>query len=134
MGTKMAKFTIRHECCGYTEEVQIYGKEADRPARAAWLAKQPCVSCRAKAAREAGIAGGSDKQLAWAGDIQSEMLSAIGRSSRMDDAKKGLVSDWVRSHSEASWYIDHRDAVTLLGIVKLIPEDDLRAMASRAGA
>ena len=130
----MSKYTIVHECCGYTEEVQIYGKESERPAKAAYLAKQPCIKCRAKAARESGITEGSDKQVAWAKDIRDGMIAKLDayRGFAQADALADLATEWIDAHHDARWYIDNRDLPTAKEILGLIPAEEQREMAERA--
>lgn len=129
----MSKFTIVHECCGYTEDVNICGKESERPAKAAWIAKQPCLKCRAKAAREAGITEGSDKQVAWAKDIRDGMVRKLDAYRRAQTAALiDLATEWIDAHHNARWYIDNKGLATAQDVLALIPRDEQAAMIKQA--
>jgi len=129
----MAKWSI-DRACGHTEVVQLYGPSRDRQRKAAWLAEQPCSSCRAaerKArheaeAREAKIAAeqegrpklvGSEKQIAWAESIrhkvwqQLEQLATIARATDHPKAKVALAAiEAIKAERAAAWWIDRRES------------------------
>ena len=86
----MAKYEIKHTCCGSITTAQIYGKVAERDRKAEWLASQPCAECRAKAAKAANDAAtaaakaaglpdltGSDKQVSWAEGLRAKVLADV---------------------------------------------------------
>lgn len=136
----MAWYTVNYKC-GHTGEVQIYGKESERLGKAKWIGEHSmCPECedaakrdKAARAREAGeITEGTYKQIAWASDIREGMLRAIdeaevapGKAERV----RGLVRDWASSHTDARWYIDHREQLkSLRSVSLLIPADVQREM------
>lgn len=87
------QWTVNHTC-GHTVTHQIYGGTQNGKDRSAWLATQPCASCKnaarlaeremanVVAASDNAAAGlpaliGSAKQIAWAETIRREMLAEI---------------------------------------------------------
>lgn len=126
------KYTIEHSC-GHDEEIQLFGKTAERERRIAWLESKPCRECesreRAARAKEAGLPDleGSEKQIAWAVDIRQRMLAefeeytaGLIRSSESRGkiteeqaalARKntGRALEAIKAVSSAKWFIDHRD-------------------------
>lgn len=133
----MSNYTIKHECCGYTETVNICGKEADRPRKAAWIAKQPCIKCRAKAASESGITEGTDKQVAWAKDIRDKMVRSIDayRGNKQSDAIADVAIEWVDRHHDARWYIDNESKAGVAELIMgLIPAETQKELVAKAMA
>jgi hypothetical protein len=120
----MAKYTITHTC-GHDEEVQIYGPEKERPGKAAWMAKQPCVACKREA--QASVASvqavglglvdlqGSEKQIAWAKTIRQEFVTAFerrfsGAQGSADESARAMKAfiAVLNAHPDARFWIDHR--------------------------
>lgn len=137
----MAKFTIRHSC-GHVEEVQLYGKESERPARARRMADEPCRECRRERERERaaeqaaalGLPGleGSERQVAWALVIRMEAygtlrdLADISTAERIaeergaTDEQLAEIARWgraavsvVAARTDAAWWIEHRTGAAL---------------------
>lgn len=133
---------ITHSC-GHESRVQLYGPLKDRERKAAWMAKDCCPECAAKARleRAAEVAAadaaaglptltGSDKQIAWALDIRTAIMADLNeRLAKVDAApvKPGL--EWqkeatmpllregiskVLSETSASVWIDRRDSAAIL--------------------
>lgn len=116
----MAKYTVHH-VCGHSSEAQIYGPEADRPAKQRRLGEGLCPECYAKQRAEANVAAaesnaeaglptlrGSLKQVAWAESIRGAALDsmiAAGAGERMATAI-------VASQTAATWWIDNRSINT----------------------
>lgn len=108
--------TITH-ACGHQEEIQVFGKRAERERKIAWLEAQVCAECRAAEAAEASKAAGmaaltgSAKQIAWAEDLRSETMDAIAAlKTRTDDeaARKDRVIAYLGGITSAEWWIDNR--------------------------
>lgn len=110
-------FTTITHACGHREEIQVFGKRADRERKIAWLEAQVCAECRAAEATEASKAAGmtaltgSAKQIAWAEDIRGETMDAIAAlGTRTDDeaARKDRVIAYLGGITSAEWWIDNR--------------------------
>lgn len=111
-------YTIKH-ICGHTEEVQLFGKNADRESKIKWLESQPCAECRAKSDDDLK---GSVKQIAWAGDIRKEMRKDFDAwcAKQLDQTPEGKMElaqtnietakAELESIKDARWFIDNRDA------------------------
>ena len=108
--------TITH-ACGHQEEIQVFGKRADREKKIAWLESQLCAECRAREGAAQGAAKGwaalegSPKQVAWAEDIRGETMDAIAAlKTRTDDeaARKDRVIAYLGRIASAEWWIDNR--------------------------
>lgn len=135
--------------CGHKDEIQMYGKESSRDAEVERLSHRLCPECYARqrareaaaTAAEQAAAGlpaltGSDKQIAWALKIRSELLDVAAdgrqrldaldqahpntqRSVRLLDA----ALDALRRQTRASWWIDHRSDNDALALAKAaVPE------------
>lgn len=112
----MAKYTITH-ACGHTEEVNLFGKHADRERKIAYLESIECKDCwdaaQAAKAHEAGLPDltGSPKQIAWANGIRNRILSEAARCIEAHpdwpDTDKWLSE--LKKETAARWWIDHRD-------------------------
>lgn len=118
--------------CGHTgERYQAYGHHSGRERELERIESHPCPSCRAAEAQEQGKAGGlpaltgSDKQIAWAGDIRAGMVRAgeqlltelrsapasgdgEEKKARAVGAAEGALVE-MRGHTDARWWIDHRN-------------------------
>ena len=110
-------FTTITHACGHQEEIQVFGKRADRERKIAWLEAQVCAECRAAEATEASKAAGmtaltgSAKQIAWAEDLRIETMDAIAAlKTRTDDeaARKDRVIAYLGGITSAGWWIDNR--------------------------
>lgn len=112
----MAKYTITHTC-GHTEEVNLFGKHADRERKIAYLESIDCRACwdaaQAAQAKEAGLPDltGSPKQIAWANGIRNRILSEAARCIEAHpdwpNTDKWLTE--LKKETAARWWIDHRD-------------------------
>lgn len=122
----MAQYDVTCSC-GHDEHVTLYGKHTERERRMAAMAKRPCTACRAKAAREAGIDKGTDKQVAWAFEIREKLIkdakSAVGWAAGTDeyasldqnekkraDKRFAAIVNWYEHLDNARTIIDLRDA------------------------
>lgn len=113
----MAKYTITH-ACGHTEEVNLFGKHADRERKIKYLESIDCRACwdaaQAAKAHEAGLPEltGTPKQIAWANGIRNRILaeadSCIKAHPDWPDTDKWLTE--LKKETTARWWIDHRDA------------------------
>ena len=110
-------FTTITHACGHQEEIQVFGKRADREKKIAWLESQLCAECRAREGAAQGAAKGwaalegSPKQIAWAEDIRGETMDAIAAlKTRTDDeaARKVRVIAYLGGITSAEWWIDNR--------------------------
>lgn len=102
--------------CGHEEEVQLFGKAADRERRIARMEAEPCAACRAKGS---GLEG-TPKQCAWATDIRSDMRRTVEgmrdecRQKATDeqmaviDANCDKVQRAIDAETSAKWFIEHR--------------------------
>jgi hypothetical protein len=96
-----------HACGHQGERYQAYGKHDGRARQLAAIERQDCPACRKaaadKAAAEAGLPllSGSEKQVAWAGEIRERAL-------RLLPAEK-VAS--IRTEALAKWWIDNRSAM-----------------------
>lgn len=79
-GGEHMQYTIHH-ACGHEETVVLYGPTKDRERRIAAMEAEDCPSCRAADAHMNGCVDlvGSDKQVAWAGQIRRSFLPAWER-------------------------------------------------------
>lgn len=41
----MAKYDIKHTCCGAEQRIELYGKISERKQKIAWLESKPCQRC-----------------------------------------------------------------------------------------
>lgn len=116
--------------CGHSHQVQLYGPNAGRESKAAWLEGRECPECysartaaeRAAATEAAKAANadlpaliGSPKQIAWAETIRAEkvaqlrflaerLAAAPADAPGMDVARKIIAERLGRT--EAKWWID----------------------------
>lgn len=127
----MAKYTITYKC-GHTEEMQLFGKMADRDRKIAWYAEQDCPECKAAAARaaakERGLVEleGTAKQIVWAEQIRDKFLELSEQIKKQLETKAEdprvlelfAVLDDAKSNSKASFWIDNRyDLDSVRGII-----------------
>lgn len=100
----MAWQTPTHACGHQGERYQAYGKHDGRERQLAAIERLDCPACRKaaadKAATEAGLPllMGSEKQVAWAGEIRERAL-------RLLPAERAAA---CRSETSAKWWIDNR--------------------------
>lgn len=129
----MAKYTVTRSC-GHEEVINLFGKEKDRERRLE--RSEPyklCRECyekeltaqRERENREAFEAAkamqlpsltGTKNQVPWAETLRQKMLAHIDKINRRyvaaekrNNPKLLLAIDFIRSKTEASWWIDHRD-------------------------
>lgn len=119
--------------CGHNEEVQMYGKIADRTARAAAAGRRDCPACAAAQAKAADKAAGlpalvgSEKQVSWASTIRAALLKEAEALDAKLGAKRAELAqapdevkaaqldavavalDVLRGKTAAKWWIDNRD-------------------------
>lgn len=114
--------------CGHEGTVQLYGKSADRDRKKAWLEQHAlCPDCqkkqREKETKKAleATAGldlpalkGSRKQIEWARGIRAKKVeeAAIFLDPKLPkeiQEKADKFYHWYISHTDASWWIDHRE-------------------------
>lgn len=150
----MAKYDITYSC-GHTDTIQFYGKTKDREWKIANEESKLCPECwkkhreeerqkqNAEAAEANQAAGlpeleGTEKQIAWAESIRENMIEAVEKQifGKMDKEKikqhPEIYQDFVKafnalkSHSSASWWIDHRgyDFYSL----RRLMEEEIRAL------
>lgn len=127
----MAKYTITYKC-GHTEEMQLFGKMADRDRKIAWYATQDCPECKAAAARavakERGLVelDGTAKQVVWAEQIRDKFLELSEQIKKQLETKAEdprvlelfAVLDDAKKNSKASFWIDNRyDFDSVRGII-----------------
>ena len=125
------QYTVTHTC-GHTITHQIYNGSAYGRKRSAWLATQPCLTCKreadnAAAAEVNAAAGlptltGSAKQVAWAETIRAKGLASFdeyraeimrrakGTEAQVAEANRqwDAVRAWIAGQADAGWWIDRR--------------------------
>ena len=103
----MAWQTPTHACGHQGERYQAYGKHDGRELQLTAIERQDCPACRKAAADKAALdAGlplltGSEKQVAWAGEIRERAL-------RLLPAERAAA---IRSEASATWWINNRSAM-----------------------
>ena len=117
----MAKYTVTYKC-GCTEDIQLYGKYADRERKIAYYNTIECPHCRAAQAQaEAEKSGmpalkGSEKQIAWASDIRANAIRYAEELRKMTRAgSEEIVNNLLAklfAEDKASFWIDNRDDMT----------------------
>ena len=132
----MAKYDVVFSC-GHEERIELFGKGTERERKIAWFKKHGlCSDCykaeqQAKAEQRAAAwelpaLTGSPKQIAWAERIRSDFFTDFedlekesGQTTAEAAAKDerfGAFLAWVKSQTEARFWIDHKDTCpTLLG-------------------
>lgn len=113
----MAKYTITH-ACGHTDEVNLFGKHAERERKIAYLESIDCRACwdaaQAAQAKEAGLPDltGSPKQIAWANGIRNRILAEAAHciETHPDWPNMDKWLSELKKETAARWWIDHRDA------------------------
>ena len=116
----MAKYEITY-ACGHVEDVQIYGKAADREREIAHRERGICKECwkaeQAQAAQETAKTfdlaqlEGSEKQIAWANDIRAKLFDKYGDQLKAaTDEKTKNFMKFLVGQSSAKYWIDRRDA------------------------
>lgn len=109
------KYEITH-ICGHNQDHQMYGAEAERKNKLAWLAGQPCNHCRQSAASAVAennnlpALSGSDKQVAWAMTIRQAAteLMASDLAANGFAAPEDVAAAVAGLPAAASWWIDNR--------------------------
>ena len=125
----MAKYQVTY-ACGHTDTIQLYGKEADREKRLAYLATIDCPDryhnkqLQAAKAQTAGLPDlqGSDKQINWATQIRAEVYAALDKYSKLIEANQNareqgkivarkMFADFreaMTAHTDCRFWIDNR--------------------------
>lgn len=118
----MAKYTITHKC-GHTEEVQLFGSNAEREKRIAYLESLDCEDCRRLAANAAANAAkearclkelsGLDKQVAWANTIRENAFKCLDMLQQFatNEQAKDMMASWrqkMGNQTDAKFWIDNR--------------------------
>jgi hypothetical protein len=138
----MAWQTPTHSCGHEGEQYQAYGPCDGRQRRLEQIERHPCPACRSAQAQAQGVAAGlppltgSEKQIAWAGDIRARLLPTyeqeIAAAKKLlpesrdlpqaafafeliDLAEQRLAKR--QGQSEARWWIDNRDMRTPLNAI-----------------
>ena len=95
------QYTVHH-ACGHDETVVLYGPTKDRERRIAAMEAEDCPSCRAAEAHMDGCVDlvGSDKQVAWAGQIRRSFLPAWERD--LQTAEKNLDEQLPKVQAQGS--------------------------------
>lgn len=119
--------------CGHEGDVQIYGSGSDRERKARKYGYYLCPDCKYQEARQrvadarekaqaAGIPEltGSIKQVAWADNIRTQIMSQYDVSKKqipdnLQPALDYLMDRIVKTHGSASWWIDRRAYVDNAG-------------------
>lgn len=136
----MAKYEVKMSC-GHTVEVQLYGKEADREKKIAWLEKYGmCTECQkadkaekyaeltAQAAEKAVAENlpeltGTEKQINWALTIRAEKLAEVDsfKVKGLKDVEAQAIKNVLASNTEAKFWIDNRslDAKSIIKANKM---------------
>ncbi len=113
----MGKYVITH-VCGHTEEVNLFGKHADRERKIKYLESIDCRACwdaeQAAKAREAGLPEltGSPKQIAWANGIRNRILAEADSCIKVHPDWPN-TAEWLtglKQETQSRWWIDHREA------------------------
>ena len=132
----MAKYDVKFSC-GHEATVELFGKSSERERKIAWFERYGLCPCCYKAEQQDKAAKraekwelpaltGSPKQIAWAERIRSEFFLQIeemekesGQSATDSAAKNkrfGEFFNWIKSQTEANFWIDHRGTgPTLMG-------------------
>lgn len=120
------KTTITY-ACGHEGIVQLYGKNIDRDRKKAWLEQNAlCPNCQKKqreretqkvlaatANLDLPVLTGSQKQIELASGIRAKKIQEAEAFSdsklpKEIQEKANQFYHWYISHTEASWWIDHR--------------------------
>ena len=121
----MAKYAITYKC-GHNEEVQLYGKYADRESKINYYKTIDCAECRAKAAAESAKVKGlaeltsSAKQVSWANDIRAKLMREADELAAKVTRNKEVFDkavETLKNETSASWWIDRRDN-TAMDLIK----------------
>lgn len=126
----MAKYDVTYSC-GHTVTIQLYGKIKDREWKLKNEETKLCPDCwekyleeqRAKENAEAAAANkeaglpeleGTERQVSWAESIRKKVIETaeeyIARFVKDEVTKEKCAKalDFIKSHSAASWWIDHQ--------------------------
>lgn len=128
----MAKYSVTYSC-GHTETRQLYGKETQRQSYIAWAGSAGrCAACAAQD-KESGIEAaeaehdlpsltGSEKQIAWARSIRSNLITDLmaflapmqAKAEQIDqmadfERRVALVLQTVCAQTTARYWIDNKD-------------------------
>jgi len=120
------KYEVKHTC-GHASEVSLYGKQAERDRKLAWMATQPCRECEAAARKarheaenaaaaatniEAGLPAliGSEKQIAWAESIRADFRTGWNATwMKAPEAACPILNGIINrlmAEASAKWWIE----------------------------
>ena len=117
-GAQKMRYHIKYKC-GHEENVNLTGKQNSQ-SYADWLAAGVCKECyhAQKAAEVENYAKaeglseltGTERQIEWAKKIRYELYKDIKRflSYCEENEYKTLFEQWIKSQSEARFWIDNR--------------------------
>lgn len=143
----MAKYDIKY-ACGCERTVNLFGKNADRERKIAWLETQICPQCAAKAAAEAAKAEadanglpeleGTPKQVAWALDIRAEWSAKVLKMLAMEPKtnEERLLQQAaaeVLNNTSAKFWIENRERNNLDKAVKAVLDRLISEDSSKTG-
>lgn len=109
------KYEVTYKC-GHVGEVELFGKNADRERKLAYLATLECPECEHKhaeeTAKENGLVElqGSEKQIGWAESVRVEKIANAEKELAVckDKAMVAKFMAWLKAQNVAGWWIDHR--------------------------
>lgn len=109
------KYEVTYKC-GHVGEVELFGKNADRERKLAYLATLECPECEHKhaeeTAKENGLVElqGSEKQIGWAESVRIEKIANAEKELEVckDKAMVAKFMAWLKAQNVAGWWIDHR--------------------------
>lgn len=109
------KYEVTYKC-GHVGEVDLFGKNADRERKLAYLATLECPECEHKhaeeTAKENGLVElqGSEKQIGWAESVRVEKIANAEKELEVckDKAMVAKFMAWLKAQNVAGWWIDHR--------------------------
>lgn len=120
----MAKYSIIHSC-GCKSVQNIVGKVSQRQAKADWFAEQPCFDCKGKVAieetSEMVSLKGSEKQIAWASQIRSDIKKVIDAKADQLSEKEKAIVDVLFAQDNVKFWIDGRHG-GIMGFLKAATE------------
>lgn len=126
------KYTITYKC-GHQSQIELFGSEKERDQKIVWLANQNCNACKNEVLQQEvekfslPKIDGSEKQIAWALKIRSEMALKVKNEIKLLSENKDkmeqikvLVNENkdkyasyykainVLENTSANWFIENR--------------------------
>jgi hypothetical protein len=140
----VAKYALLYSC-GHEGMVVVDGRSRATCARLEALEQRACPACLARtqtppghtmggATRTEPALRGTRTRVAWAVDIRQEVLAQLQALPVRDPQGVALLYAALRAHTDASWWIDHREVLaTPQAVVVYMTAHDaaLRAYACR---